>query len=247
MSEPSLQAALAPGGRLRAVINLGNAVLASLDAQQQPQGVSVDMARELARRAGVSLDLTVVDTAAASVAAMADNAVDLGFVAIDPVRGQALAYTAPYLTIEGAYLVRQDSPLHNLAEVDRAGQRIVVGRGSAYDLFLSRQIQHASLVRAPSSQTVVDEFVRGGQEVAAGVRQQLEKDAQRLGGLRLLPGRFMAIHQALAVAKTRSPALQAALHAFVEDLKASGFVQAALARHHIEGVAVAQPHPFPSP
>ena len=236
---------LAPTGQLRAVINLGNAVLAGLDAQQQPVGVSVDMARELARRLGLPLQLTVVKTAAESVAALAQQQVDIGFVAIDPVRGRELAYTAPYVTIEGAYLVRNNSPLHNNTGVDQAGHRVVVGKGSAYDLFLTREIKHATLVRVASSQAVVDDFLSQGHEVAAGVRQQLEKDAARLGGVRLLPGRFMAIEQAMAVPKTRDAAVVAFVHQVVEELKASGFVAQALARHRIEGVAVAAPQAQP--
>lgn len=236
---------IAPTGQLRAVINLGNAVLAGLDAQQQPTGVSVDMARELARRLGLPLQLTLVKTAAESVAALAQQQVDIGFVAIDPVRGRELAYTAPYVTIEGAYLVRNNSPLHNNTGVDQAGHRVVVGKGSAYDLFLTREIKHATLVRAASSQAVVDDFLSQGHEVAAGVRQQLEKDAARLGGVRLLPGRFMAIEQAMAVPKTRDAAVVAYVHQVVEELKASGFVAQALARHRIEGVAVAAPQAQP--
>ena len=236
---------LAPTGQLRAVINLGNAVLAGLDAQQQPVGVSVDMARELARRLNLPLQLTVVKTAAESVAALAQQQVDIGFVAIDPVRGRELAYTAPYVTIEGAYLVRNNSHLHNNAEVDQAGHSVVVGKGSAYDLFLTREIKHATLVRAASSQVVVDDFLSQGHEVAAGVRQQLEKDAARLGGVRMLPGRFMAIEQAMAVPKTRDAAVVTYVHQVVEELKASGFVAQALARHRIEGVAVAAPQAQP--
>jgi len=243
---PALKAALAPTGELRAVINTGNAVLAGLDAQQQAKGVSVDIARELAKRTGLPLKLVVVNAAAGSVSALAKQDVDIGFVAIDPLRGKDLAYTAAYVTIEGAYLVRNNSPLKSNDEVDRAGTRIVVGKGSAYDLYLSREIKHATLAYAPTSQAVVEVFLSQNLEVAAGVRQQLEKDMARLGGLRLLPGRFMAIHQAMATPKTRSPEVVAYLHSFVEELKASGFVAEALQRHRIDGVAVAEPQAQPS-
>lgn len=243
---PALKAALAPTGELRAVINTGNAVLAGLDAQQQAKGVSVDIARELAKRTGLPLKLVVVNAAAGSVSALAKQDVDIGFVAIDPLRGKDLAYTAAYVTIEGAYLVRNNSPLKSNDEVDRAGTRIVVGKGSAYDLYLSREIKHATLAYAPTSQAVVEVFLSQNLEVAAGVRQQLEKDMARLGGLRLLPGRFMAIHQAMATPKTRSPEVVAYLHGFVEELKASGFVAEALQRHRIDGVAVAERQAQPS-
>lgn len=235
-----VRAALAPTGTLRAAINLGNAVLAGRDpASGEPRGVSVDLAQALARRLGVPLALVVVETAQASVEAVAAQRADIGFFAIDPKRGTDIAFTAPYLLIEGCYLVRADSPLASNDEVDRPGRRVVVGKGSAYDLFLSRTLVHATLERAPSSQTVVEQFLAGGADVAAGVRQQLEADARRAGGLRLLPGRFMLIEQAMGLPKARGEAAHLALAAFVEEMKASGFVAQALARHGIDGVSVA--------
>jgi polar amino acid transport system substrate-binding protein len=143
------------------------------------------------------------------------------------------------LLIEGAYLVRQASPLSDNAQVDRAGTRVMVGRGSAYDLYLSRNLKSAQILRAPTSPQVVDAFLAENADVAAGVKQQLEADAARLGGLRLLPGRFMVIEQAMGVPADRGDAVQAALRAFVENAKASGFVAAALKRHQIEGAIVA--------
>jgi polar amino acid transport system substrate-binding protein len=164
--------------------------------------------------------------------------VDVAFVAIDPVRGADMDYTAPYVIIEGAYLVRQDSPIRNNSEVDRPGHRVVVGLGSAYDLFLTRELRQATLVRAPTSPDVTDLFIAHNLEVAAGVRQQLEADARRVSGLRLLDGRFMVIEQAMATPKGREAGVRY-LRRFVEDMKRSGFVAAALARHKIEGAAVA--------
>lgn len=243
MNQPApntLASDFAPGGRLRAAINLGNPILANRDAATSKVfGVSVDLATELARRLGRDVDLVVVDGAAKSVAALNDGAADIGFFAIDPVRGAGIQFTPPYVNIEGAYLVRAESTLHANDEVDRTGHRIAVGGGSAYDLFLSREIKQAQLVRAATSQAVVDTFVAQQLEVAAGVKQQLEADAQRLSGLRLLPGRFMVIHQAMGMGKGRSAAAHQYLAAYVEEMKASGFVANALKRHGIEGAAVA--------
>ena len=231
---------LAPTGRLRAVINLGNPILANRDAATgQPVGVSVDLAAELAARLGVELECLVVEKAADSVAAVTDGRADIGFFAIDPARGAGIAFTAPYLLIEGAYLVRDGSPLSDNGEVDRAGHRVVVGHGSAYDLFLSRELQNAEIVRAPSSPDVVPLFLEQGFDVAAGVKQQLEMDAARLGGLRLLPGRFMVIQQAMGTAKAAGPEAAAHVAAFVEAMKASGFVAQAMARHGVNGASVA--------
>ncbi len=144
------------------------------------------------------------------------------------------------MVIEGAYLVRNDSPIRRNEDVDREGIRVVVGRGSAYDLYLTREIKRATLFRAPTSPAVTDMMVADKLEVAAGVKQQLEADAKRIPGLRLLEGRFMEINQAMAVRKGR-PAGAAYLMSFVEEMKATCFVAAALKRHGIEGAAVAAP------
>jgi len=244
-AEPTGAAAeLGATGRLRAAINLGNPILAKRgDKPDEPQGVSVDLAREAARRLGLAIELIVFEAAGKVVEAVKARQVDLACVAIDPVRGADMDYTAPYVIIEGTYLVRQDSPLQRNEEVDRAGTRVVVGRGSAYDLFLTRELKAASLERAPTSPEVTDYFLAHKLEVAAGVKQQLEADIRRLTGsgvppLRLLPGRFMAIEQAMAVPKGRSAA-QAWLSAFIEEMKASGFVAESLRRHGVNGAEVA--------
>jgi polar amino acid transport system substrate-binding protein len=233
-------AAFTPTGTLRASINLGNPILANTDAATgAPGGVSVDLARVFAQRLGVGIEFVVFDNAGKSVQAVTDEAADIGFFAIDPLRGAGIAFTAPYVLIEGCYLVRDDSPIRANDEVDRAGRSVVVGQGSAYDLYLTRELRQASIVRAPTSPAVVGTFVERNADVAAGVKQQLEADARRLGGLRLLDGRFMVIQQAMGTPKGRGPAAAAFLAAFVEEMKASGFVADALARHGIEGASVA--------
>jgi polar amino acid transport system substrate-binding protein len=231
-------AQLAPSGKLRAAINLGNPVLASRDAAGQPQGVSVDLARELARRLGVPIELATFDAAGKVVEAGKAGLWDIAFVAQDPARAAEIAQSTPYVVIEGAYLVRESSPLRSNEEVDHAGNRIVVGRGSAYDLFLSRSIKQAQIVRAPTSGVVVEVFLKENHEVAAGVRQQLEADAKRTSGVRLLPGRFMVINQAMA-SKRGNEAGALYVRDFVEEMKATGFVAGALERHRIQGAAVA--------
>ena len=242
---PAIADLLAPGGVLRAAINLGNPILASRNEQGEAQGVSVDLARELARRLGVAAELVVVDPAAAAVAAVTGSgSADVGFFAVDPARGETIAFTAPYLLIEGCYLVREESTVRSNADADQPGRQIVVGQGSAYDLYLSRTLQHATLLRAPSSQAVVAQFLaRPASDalVAAGVRQQLEADTAGMPGLRLLDERFMTIAQAMGLAHSRGAQAQAALHAFVETMKTQGFISAALARHQVTGAALAPP------
>ncbi|HYD94949.1 MAG TPA: ABC transporter substrate-binding protein [Noviherbaspirillum sp.] len=235
--------ALAPTGVLRASINLGNPILAKADSGTvTPYGVSVDLANELAARLGVGIRHLVFDAAGKAADALKQDAVDVGFVAIDPARAEGIAFTAPYVLIEGCYLVRQDSPISANAQVDRPGIRVAVGKGSAYDLYLSRELKHAALVRAPTSPAVVDTFVAEGLDVAAGVRQQLEADCARHAGLRLLPERFMVIRQAMATPKSRPAPAVDFLIRFVEEMKASGFVAQALARHGIAGASVAPAH-----
>jgi len=161
--------------------------------------------------------------------------------AIDPLRGADIAFTAPYVVIEGFYMVRDDSPVRSNAQVDVATNRVVVGKGSAYDLFLTRALQQAQIVRAPTSTAVVSTFLDSGAEIAAGVKQQLELDGVKAGGLRLLDKRFMVIQQAMGVPKTRGSRAAQCLSGFIEAMKSSGFIADALQRHGIQGAAVAPP------
>lgn len=229
---------LAPTGRLRAAINYGNPVLAKRGPGGEAEGVSVDLARELAKRLGVPLEVVPFDAAGKVTAAAKSNAWDIAFIAIDPARGADMEQSPPYVVIEGAYLVRNESPLRSNDEVDRPGRRIAVGKGSAYDLYLTRRIKQAELVRAPTSPKVVDFFLGENLDVAAGVKQQLEMDAKRVGGVRLLPGRFMVINQAMASQKGKAAGARY-VREFIEEMKASGFVAQALERHRIQGAAVA--------
>jgi len=230
---------LAPTGTLRASINLGNPILAGRAADGKARGVSVDLAQALADQLGVPLALLEFDAAAKSVDAVKSGRADIGFFAIDPLRGEGIRFSAPYVLIEGAFLVRAGSKLIGNAEVDRAGTRVMVGQGSAYDLYLTRELKAASIVRAPTSPAVVDAFLAEIADVAAGLKQQLEADASRLGGLRLLPGRFMVIEQAMGIPACRGEAAQAELRAFVEQVKSSGSVARSLQRHGVAGAVVA--------
>ena len=230
---------LAPTGKLRAAINFGNPVLAAKDAATgEARGVSVDLALELGRRLGVPVELVTYDAAGKVVEALKSGAWDVAFVAIDPVRAAEISYSPPYVVIEGAYLVPRDSLIRSNAEVDRPGVRVAVGTGSVYDLYLSRVLKQATLVRTPDADKVADMFIAQKLEVRAGVKQQLEADARRIPGLRLLEGRFMVINQAMGTPRGRDAGVRY-LRDFIEKMKASGFVAASLARHHIEGAAIA--------
>jgi len=238
--DPSLLREFTPTGPLRASLNLGNPVLAHSRTQpERPAGVSIDLARAFARELGVEVVFTEFDTPGKSVEAVTNERADIGFVAVDPLRAQGLHFTAPYVQIEGCYLVPEDSPIRSNEEVDRPGVNVVVGTGSAYELYLARALKHANLVKVPTSEEVVDALRSGGWQVAGGVRQQLEGDAKRLAGMRVLEGRFMVINQAMTMPRTRSEAAQSLLDDFIRRMKSTGFVAEALRRHGIEGATVA--------
>lgn len=232
--------ALAPKGVLRATINVGNPILAGQYSDaSRPHGISVDLATRIAERLDVELELLVFASAGEAVAAVDEGKADMGFFALDPARAAGIDFTPPYVLIEGCYLVRDTSTITAIEEVDRLGNRIVVGKGSAYDLYLTRNIQQAELVRAPTSPRVVEHFLEHGLDVAAGVKQQLELGARKHPGLRLLPGRFMTIKQAMGVPKGRDPAVINFLFSFVEEVKAKGVVADLMAHHGIHGASVA--------
>ena len=239
---PDIASSLAPTGTLRVGINLGNPVLADLDKNSlKPKGVSVDIANKIADQSNLDIELIPFQSAGATVDAIQSGNIDLIFVAIDPVRGANIAYTPPYIQIEGAYLVQSMSPIKSNEEVDVSGTEILVGKGSAYDLFLTREIKYATLTRTINSQSVVDNFVGGKGNVAAGVKQQLEKDSQRYPNLRILPGRFMVINQSIGIPKARpnTDKTIAYLSSIIEELKTSGFVAQSMKIHNIEGARVA--------
>lgn len=221
MIDPTDSAAdLAPTGTLRASINLGNPVLAQ-GAPGEPRGITVDLARELASRLRIPLELVCFTAARDSFAALVDGRTDVGFLAIEPAREEEVAFTAPYVVIEGVYVVPTDSPVRTPDDVDRPGTRVGVKRGSAYDLFLTRTLEQAELVRGDEG---VEVYLADGLEVGAGIRQPATAWVAAHQGQRLVEPRFMEIRQAMAVRKDRSAEAVAALRAFVDDVIASGWV-----------------------
>jgi polar amino acid transport system substrate-binding protein len=228
----------APTGVLRASLNMGNPVLANRDAQGKPFGISIDLAMQLGKKLGVPVELIVNETAGKSVATLEAGRADVGFFAIDPERGRDIAFTAAYVQIEGYYLVRDNSSIERNEQVDVATNRVVVGKGSAYDLFLTRHLKNAPLERVASSQVVVSSFLEKGFEVAAGVKQQLETDTKGVAGVRMLAERFMVIHQAMGLPKTKGPEAALFLRSFVEEMKAQGVVKDSMTRYDIQGAGV---------
>ena len=242
-ADASVIQSFAPTGILRVGINLGNPVLAGTDSiTKELKGVTIDIAKEIGQRSGLAVALIPFHTAGATVDAIKTGDIDLIFVAIDPVRGKDISYTPPYIQIEGAYMVNTSSSLTLNEDVDIAGHEIVVGKGTAYDLYLTREIKNAILLRVASSQAVVDNLMNGKGHVAAGVKQQLEIDARRYGNLRMLPGSFMVINQAIGIPKARPQYEKTRIYLteIINELKSSGFVADALRRHQIEGAMVAE-------
>ncbi len=239
MNLPMAPSELAPTGTLRAAINLSNRVLAGRRADTgEPCGISVDLARELARCAGLAIELVTYDAAGKVVAGLAANAWDVCFLAIDPLRAEEIVFTAPYAVIEGVYMVAEVSPVQSNAEIDRPGVRVGVIAASAYDLYLSRELRQATLVRAPNAAAVMENWVAGRLDCVGGIKLQLEADAKRIGGLRLLPGRFMAINQAMGTPRGRDAAARY-VSEFLDEMKASGFVAKAFVSNAITGAVQA--------
>ncbi|NBH07178.1 transporter substrate-binding domain-containing protein [Amycolatopsis sp. SID8362] len=230
-----LSADLAPTGVLRAAINLGNPVLAHGTAAD-PGGVTVDLAREVGARLGVEVELLCFDAARKSFEALTSGAADLCFLAIEPARAAEVAFTAPYVVIEGVYVVPDGSPVRSPADVDRAGTRVGVKQGSAYDLYLTRTLSAATIVRGEEGVAVFEEQ---GLEVAAGIRQPMTAYVAAHPGTRVVEERFMQIQQAVGTTPDRRPETIGFLRDLVEELKANGFVAESLRRANQPDATVA--------
>ena len=239
MSLSSLHLDLAPTGTLRVGINYGNSVLATRDPSSgQLGGVAVDLARELGRRTDLPVELVGFESAGKMVEGLQAAAWDVAFLAVDPGREEEISFTAPYIEIEGTYLLPPRSALGAIADVDHENVRVGVSSKSAYDLFLTRNLKRAQLVRAPSPEAAFDLIVAGKVDALGGVRQHLVAHTAKLPGSRVLEGRFMAIQQALGIPKARQAGLSY-LREFIEEVKASGLVARALEKAGVQGVSIA--------
>lgn len=228
---------LAPTGRLRAAINTGNPVLARPAADGgAPAGVSVDLARMLAERLGLVVDLVAYGSARAVNEALDADAWDVAFMAADPERAERVAFTAPYVEIEASYVVRADAPFRSCADLDSPGLRIAAGRKAAYELHLARTLRHAAIDRAPDQGAALRLFLDRGLDAGAGVRQALDAFAADHAGLRVLPDRFMAIGQCMAVPRARGAEAASAVEAFLRDAASTGAVRLVLDRHGQSGL-----------
>ena len=239
---PDVKSQLAPHGVLRAAINMGNFLLVTGKTPDgDPDGVSPDMAREIARRLGVPVKF--VPYAKPSV--LADDAGtdtwDIGNIGAEPQRAQKIDFTAAYAEIEATYLVPAGSSIQSIADVDKPGNRIAVSKGSAYELWLERNIHQAELIRADGGPAAFNLFVSEKMDALASLRPALLGDVEKLPGSRILDGQFAAVQQAIGTGKANAEAA-AWLKAFVEETKASGFVASLIAKHGVVGrLTVAPP------
>jgi polar amino acid transport system substrate-binding protein len=232
-------AEIAPGGTLRVGLNYQNFLLVSGDgADGEPRGVAPDVARELARRLGLSIEWLRFDTAGKLFDAVKAADCDVGFLGSEPQRASEVAFTGAYLEIPVTFLVPAGSTIGAIAEVDRKGVRVAVSERSAYDLYLSRNLKQAEIVRAPGIAASFDWFVERKLEALAGLKPKLVEENARIPGSRILDGQITSVQQAIAAPRGREVTARY-LRDFVEDVKRSGFVALAIANNGVKGVNVA--------
>lgn len=236
---PAVRSELAPTGRLRVGVNMSNFLLTATDpATGEPRGIAVDLGRELGRRLGVPVEILPYPSPGALADAAKSGAWDVGFLGIEPQRANEIDFTAAYVEIEATYLVPPGSKIRSIAEVDRAGVRIAVPEKSAYELYLTRSLKQAQLVREMGPDNAFKRFVDDKLDALAGLKPRLATDAGNLPGSRILDGRFTAVQQAAGTPKGRA-AGAGYLHEFVEDIKASGLVARTIENNGVRGLTVA--------
>jgi polar amino acid transport system substrate-binding protein len=236
-----IKSELAPAGVLRAGLNLSNFLLVSgKTAAGDSAGVAPDMAAEIARRLGVAVRYVPYKTPGELADAAETGAWDIGLIGAEPQRAEKIAFSPAYVEIEATYLVPAGSPIQSVADVDKAGVRIAVTGRSAYGLWLDRHIEHAALVKTGTLDSSFERFVGDGLEVLAGLRPRLLSDVEKLPGARILDGKFTAVQQAIGTGR-KNAAGAAFLRNFVEEAKASGFVQSLIEKHKVRGLSVAPP------
>jgi len=238
ISEKS-KAELTPTGKLRVGLNYQNFLLVLKDAPDgTPRGIAPDLGRELARRLGVPVEFVPYKSAGALADSVKTGAWDVAFLGAEPARANEIAFSAAYLEIPVTFLVPAGSPIRRIEDIDREGVRIAVSEKSAYDLYLTRTLKRASLVRVQGIPASYQRFVDEKLEALGGLKPQLTADAEKLPGSRVLDGQVTGVQQAIGTPKARSAAAKY-LREFAEDAKASGFVARAIEKNGVRGVVVA--------
>ena len=240
---PAVRADLAPTGTLRAGVNYGNFILATRDpATGESRGVAIDLLQDVGRRLAVPVEIVSYESVAVMVDAAKTGAWDMAFLGIDPAREGEIGFTAAYLEIEATYLVPAGSRIATVADVDREGVRVVAAARANYELFLTRELKRAELVRAPGHPAAFEILQAGRADALAGLRQALLGLVDRLPGSRVLDGRYTVIPYSAGTARGRDAGSRY-LRDFIEDTKASGFVARSIEKNGIRGVSVPLPAP----
>jgi len=230
---------LAPSGTLKIGLNFQNFLLVLGDGPDGPRGIAPDLGRELARRVGLPVEYVKFDAAGKLFDAVKSAQCDVGFLGAEPQRADEVAFTSAYLEIPVTFLVPAGSPIKTLADVDRQGVRISVSERSAYDLYLSRNLKQAQLVRAKGIPASYDLFMAQKLEALGGLKPKLVEEQARTPGSRILDGQITGVQQAIAVPKGRDAAAKY-LREFADDVKRSGFVARTIEKHGVKGVTVAK-------
>jgi polar amino acid transport system substrate-binding protein len=230
---------LAPTGKLRIGLNYQNFLLINGDGPDgQPRGIAPDLGRELARRLALPVEWVKFDAAGKLFDGVKGGACDVGFLGAEPQRASEIAFTDAYLEIPVTFLVPAGSPIKAIAEIDRQGVRVAVSERSAYDLYLSRNLKNATLVRVQGIPASYDAFVQQKLEALGGLKPRLVEDQTRLPGSRVLEGQITGVQQSIAAPKGREAAA-AYLREFAADIKKSGLVARAIQANGVKGVSVA--------
>jgi polar amino acid transport system substrate-binding protein len=230
---------LAPGGKLRIGLNYSNFLIVSGDGPDgEPRGIAPDLGRELARRSGLPFEFVKFDAAGKLFDAVKGGQCDVGFLGAEPQRAAEVEFSPAYLELPVTFLVPPGSAIRSIAEIDRHGVRVSVSDRSAYDLFLTRTLKNARIIRTPGIPASFDTFVREKLEALAGLKPRLVEEQARLPGARILDGEVTSVQQAMGAPKGRAAAARY-LREFAEEVKRSGFVAKAIEKHGIKGVRVA--------
>jgi polar amino acid transport system substrate-binding protein len=236
---PQVVSELAPTGTLRAAINMSNFLLVTgRSASGDPSGVAPDMAAEIARRLGVPVAYVQFERPSKLADAAGTNAWDIGLIGAEPARAEKITFTPAYVEIEATYLVQPDSPYQSVGDVDRSGARIAVRRGAAYELWLTANIKHATILRSDAADAPLNQFISEKLDAMAGLRPGLLEDVKKVPGGRILPGNFSTVQQAIGTEKKNSAGAEF-LRDFIAEAKRTGLVARLIEKHHVVGLSVA--------
>jgi polar amino acid transport system substrate-binding protein len=231
---------IAPTGTLRAVYLGSNPAQAVLDRTTGAvRGVAADLARELGRRAATPVEIKPVPDPPAVIDAVSGGTADIGFLAFEPSRLGRIEFSQTYTFVQQSFLVLEGSSISAIADIDREGQKIAGTRNDSITLYMKRKLKHAVLVEIQNDPAEIKRLLVTKEIDAFGAnRQRLTTLMQGGPGTRLLAGSLFGVPQTVVVAKDRKVALLV-LNRFIDDVRASGFLQQAIAASGIIGLEMA--------